>query len=80
MRLNTPPPAPPPPLQIADTYLDTAYTTYEETGVNFEKFNATAIGLPGGGGEYEVVSGFGWTNGVALHLIQMYYGPESSTV
>lgn len=29
----------------------------------FEKFNATQVGLPGGGGEYEVVDGFGWTNG-----------------
>lgn len=59
-------------LQIAETYVQQAYTTWNETGANFEKFNATLIGKPGGGGEYEVVTGFGWTNGVGLHLIQQY--------
>lgn len=36
-----------------------------------------APGEPGGGGEYEVVTGFGWTNGVALDFITKYYGPGS---
>lgn len=30
------------------------------------------VGAPGGGGEYEVVAGFGWTNGVALSLLDTY--------
>jgi hypothetical protein len=30
------------------------------------------MGLPGGGGEYEVVVGFGWTNGVALDFLNRY--------
>ncbi|XP_044785585.1 uncharacterized protein LOC123329804 isoform X4 [Bubalus bubalis] len=29
-------------------------------------------GQPGGGGEYEVQEGFGWTNGVALMLLDRY--------
>jgi hypothetical protein len=29
-------------------------------------------GLPGGGGEYDVVVGFGWTNGVILDFLNRY--------
>lgn len=57
---------------IAETFVSQALRTWEETGANFEKFNSTTIGSPGGGGEYAVVTGFGWTNGLALHLIQEY--------
>jgi hypothetical protein len=28
--------------------------------------------LSGGGGEYDVVVGFGWTNGVLLHFLDKY--------
>lgn len=37
-----------------------------QTGHLFEKFSALDIDSAGRGGEYEVVAGFGWTNGVAL--------------
>ena len=63
---------PRPPSQLAETYVTQAYSTWAETGANFEKFNSTTVGRPGGGGEYTVVTGFGWTNGVGLHLIQQY--------
>lgn len=39
----------------------------------FEKYDALRSGKFGGGGEYTVQSGFGWTNGVALELIVRYY-------
>ncbi|KAL4432233.1 hypothetical protein ABPG77_005995 [Micractinium sp. CCAP 211/92] len=58
--------------EIAYRFLDTVYATYNETGRMFEKFNATQVGLPGGGGEYEVVDGFGWTNGAVLNLLERY--------
>jgi hypothetical protein len=29
-------------------------------------------GYPGGGGEYDVQEGFGWTNGVILHFLSKY--------
>lgn len=38
-------------------------------GDMFEKYNVNRVGLPGGGGEYTVQTGFGWTNGVALSLL-----------
>jgi len=38
----------------------------------FEKYNATQAGYVGGGGEYSLQTGFGWTNGVALILLNRY--------
>ncbi len=37
-----------------------------------EKYDAARRGAPGGGGEYECIDGFGWTNGVALLLLERY--------
>jgi hypothetical protein len=35
----------------------------------FEKYNAFEMGIGGGGGEYTPQIGFGWSNGVALVLL-----------
>lgn len=32
----------------------------------FEKYSSISINEAGGGGEYEVVDGFGWSNGVLI--------------
>ena len=32
----------------------------------FEKYNVNEMGNAGGGGEYDVQTGFGWTNGVVI--------------
>ncbi|XP_048486687.1 trehalase isoform X2 [Plutella xylostella] len=37
-----------------------------------EKYDATIFGGLGGGGEYVVQTGFGWTNGVILELLNTY--------
>lgn len=42
---------------------------YKNTGKLVEKYNVYDIHLPGGGGEYELQDGFGWTNGVLLALL-----------
>ncbi|MEN0003613.1 MAG: alpha,alpha-trehalase TreF [Bacteroidota bacterium] len=42
---------------------------YESTGKMVEKYNVVDMGLEGGGGEYPVQDGFGWTNGVLLRLL-----------
>lgn len=51
--------------------------------VQFEKMDAERPGEPGGEGEYQVQTGFGWSNGVALQLLATYgwhperrYGPR----
>lgn len=36
------------------------------------QYSAEVIGLGGGGGEYQVVTGFGWSNGVIMHLFNTY--------
>ncbi|KAI9598866.1 glycoside hydrolase [Syncephalis fuscata] len=41
-------------------------------GTLFEKYDATRVGIPGLGGEYEVQEGFGWTNGVVLSFLNRF--------
>ncbi|MEM9723825.1 MAG: trehalase family glycosidase, partial [Bacteroidota bacterium] len=41
---------------------------YKRTGKMLEKYNVVDLSLEGGGGEYPVQDGFGWTNGVFLCL------------
>ncbi len=41
----------------------------------FEKYNPSKADTAGGGGEYEVQTGFAWTNGVLLDFI-CYYGDD----
>jgi alpha,alpha-trehalase len=48
---------------------------YKETGKLMEKYNVTDINKEAGGGEYPGQDGFGWTNGVLLHLIKLYGMP-----
>lgn len=70
-------PAPPSPIaqlaaQLAQQYLETAHAAWRQSGRMHEKFDALHAGAPGGGGEYACEDGFGWTNGVALSLLQRY--------
>jgi len=44
------------------------------TGVMFEKYADNATNVAGGGGEYEVVEGFGWTNGVLIWAADTFAG------
>jgi len=59
-------------LQLASKWITTNYCGWNATGIMFEKYDVSLLGSPGGGGEYTVQEGFGWTNGVALHLLQLY--------
>ncbi|PVU89002.1 hypothetical protein BB561_005608 [Smittium simulii] len=43
-----------------------------DTGHIFEKFNSTSYGNPANIGEYKIQSGFGWTNGVLLWMIDHF--------
>ena len=44
---------------------------YRTTGTLVEKYNLSS-GSSGGGGEYELQIGFGWTNGVLRALESLY--------
>ncbi|KAJ2823811.1 hypothetical protein GGI24_003580 [Coemansia furcata] len=43
-----------------------------DSGHMFEKFDSTQVGKEGGGGEYTVQAGFGWTNGVLIWTLDMF--------
>lgn len=46
--------------------------TPEDMGIMFEKYADNATNIAGGGGEYEVVEGFGWTNGVLIWTVDEF--------
>ena len=58
---------------ISDLWLSTSYAGYANTGYMFEKYNGMVYGEGGDGGEYIPQVGFGWTNGVALALLNETY-------
>ncbi|KAF2963122.1 hypothetical protein GQX73_g10454 [Xylaria multiplex] len=41
-------------------------------GIIFEKYSDESINVAGGGGEYEVVEGFGWSNGVLIWAVDTF--------
>lgn len=45
-------------------------SVYKSTGKMMEKYRVDDLTLPGGGGEYPVQDGFGWTNGVYLDFLR----------
>ncbi|KAM9359729.1 trehalase isoform 1-T2 [Symphorus nematophorus] len=57
---------------LAQRWIKTNWLAYMKYGAMLEKYDVNGDGKPGGGGEYEVQLGFGWTNGVALQLLHQY--------
>lgn len=56
----------------AQRWVQTNYIAYRETESMYEKYLATEVGGHGGGGEYGVQKGFGWSNGVIMDLLNRY--------
>ncbi|KAJ2945786.1 hypothetical protein O0L34_g4692 [Tuta absoluta] len=59
-------------LEQAHTWIRANYIGFTKWQRMFEKYSAVQAGHQGGGGEYGVQDGFGWTNGIALELLQKY--------
>ena len=57
--------------EIARRWLDTVQRVFANTGKLVEKYDVEH-NLPGGGGEYPLQDGFGWTNGVTRALLGLY--------
>ena len=55
--------------EITSRWLRVNRRVYQETGKMMEKYNVVDTTLTGGGGEYPLQDGFGWTNGVDISLI-----------
>ncbi|KYM96555.1 Trehalase [Cyphomyrmex costatus] len=62
---------------LADRWLKSNYLGYDEYGKMFEKYNSLHPGEGGGGGEYNVQDGFGWTNGIVFELLRLFPNAES---
>ena len=45
---------------------------YAQSDKLVEKYDVVATGRAGGGGEYPLQDGFGWTNGVMRKLMALY--------
>jgi alpha,alpha-trehalase len=56
---------------IATRWIATVSRAYRETGKLLEKYDVQEV-KPGGGGEYPLQDGFGWTNGVTRELMARY--------
>lgn len=52
---------------------------YGETGKLVEKYDVVTTGRAGGGGEYPLQDGFGWTNGVMRKLMALYPNYSANT-
>ena len=60
-------------LQIANNFTLNALERFDEgEGHLYEKYDANVVGKEGGGGEYMVQTGFGWTNGVLIEFISVF--------
>ena len=56
---------------IGTRFLTQVQNLYAREQKLVEKYDLTG-GQGGGGGEYELQDGFGWTNGVTLKLLELY--------
>ena len=60
-------------LKIAKSFTLNALERFDEgEGHLYEKYDANEIGKEGGGGEYTVQTGFGWTNGVLVEFLCLF--------
>jgi len=57
---------------IAKRWMARNVAVFEATGKLVEKYNVVSGGGEGGGGEYPLQDGFGWTNGVLRALLDKY--------
>uniref|UniRef100_M4BUU6 Trehalase n=1 Tax=Hyaloperonospora arabidopsidis (strain Emoy2) TaxID=559515 RepID=M4BUU6_HYAAE len=58
--------------ELTRTWTQTSLTAWKQTGLMFEKYNASEVGGLGAGGEYFPQFGFGWTNGVILKFLTIH--------
>ncbi len=56
--------------EIKTNWLAVNERVFKNTGKMVEKYNVVDMGLEGGGGEYPVQDGFGWSNGIYLKMLE----------
>ena len=58
-------------MDISWHFLTNVQHTYDREKKLVEKYDVSATGTGGGGGEYPLQDGFGWTNGVTLKMLDL---------
>ncbi|XP_060523039.1 trehalase-like [Cylas formicarius] len=58
---------------LAKRWVHSNVKAFVENKVMFEKYDSVTSGQFGGGGEYHIQSGFGWTNGGIMEIIDHYF-------
>lgn len=61
---------------LAKKWIDNNLMIFKRTGYMYEKYNAEKAGDVGGGGEYNIQTGFGWSNGEIFELIEEFYSEK----
>lgn len=63
-------------MEVSWRFLTNVQHTYDREKKLVEKYDVSSTGTGGGGGEYPLQDGFGWTNGVTLKMLDMLCGTE----
>jgi alpha,alpha-trehalase len=58
--------------EVACRWIVNVNSAYRRSGKLVEKYDVISVGHGGGGGEYPLQDGFGWTNGVMRKLMALY--------
>ena len=58
-------------MDVTWRFLSNVQHTYDREKKLVEKYDITSTGTGGGGGEYPLQDGFGWTNGVTLKMLDL---------
>ncbi|BDH45534.1 periplasmic trehalase [Salmonella enterica subsp. enterica serovar Choleraesuis] len=64
-------------MEVTWRFLTNVQHTYNREQKLVEKYDVSTTGTGGGGGEYPLQDGFGWTNGVTLRLLDLLCGKTS---
>lgn len=64
----------------ADRWVRSSHAAFKRTHQMFEKYSAVKFGVYGGGGEYDVQVGFGWTNAVVMEFLYIFHDRLTSSV
>lgn len=63
-------------MEVSWRFLTNVQQTYNREKKLVEKYDVSSTGTGGGGGEYPLQDGFGWTNGVTLKMLDLLCGTE----
>ncbi|MBZ0344449.1 alpha,alpha-trehalase, partial [Salmonella enterica subsp. enterica serovar Infantis] len=65
-------------LEVTWRFLTNVQHTYDREKKLVEKYDVSSTGTGGGGGEYPLQDGFGWTTGVTLNILDLICPQEKS--